>query len=158
MPNRPAPEAGIERQIKLIGRVLLDRDARGRGLRVVNEHVDAAERFHGFIDYVLHHGLVVRAGVHVSLHDEHLDAVQALQLLLRVLKLFHVAARDNEVRALLGVRGSDAVADGAAGLAVLQDGSARAGDDRGLTSQKTHVKNLLKIRPVRIAERCVQIC
>lgn len=56
------------------------------------------------------------------------------------LELGDVAAGDNEVRALLGKSDIDAVTDGASG-AVLKRGLAAAGDDHGLTSEKSHIKS-----------------
>ena len=69
----------------------------------------------------------------IGLHGQHLDAVEAFQLLLGCFQLLDIAACDDEVRALLGVCGGDAVADGAA-APILQDSAPCAGNDGGFTS------------------------
>ena len=114
-----------------------ERDAGSRGLRVVDQHVDATELLDGGVDDCLHGRLVVGTGAHVGGDGKHLDAVGGLEPFLGVLELLHVAAGDDEVGALLGVCRGNAVADGA-GLAVLERGETAARDDCGLTFQKTH--------------------
>lgn len=54
--------------------------------------------------------------------------------------LSNVAAGNDEVCALLGKCYIDAVTDGASGT-VLKRGLAAAGDDYGLTSEKSHTKS-----------------
>ena len=126
-------EAGIHGQIKVLSGVGGQGHAGGGGLGVVDEHIDTAEGLDGLVDDMLHHGLVVAAGGHVGLDREHPDAVEPLQLLLGVLQLLYVAAGDDQVHALLGEGGGNAVADGAAALAVAEDGPAGAGNDGDLT-------------------------
>ena len=112
--------------------------ARGGSLCVVDHSVDAAKLFDGLIDNVLNHGLVVLTSRNVCLHGQHLDAVFSLEALLGILELGHVAAGDNEVRALFGKRDIDAIADGSS-AAVLERRLAAAGYDHGLSVKQSHV-------------------
>ena len=115
-------EAGVDGQIELLGGVFGQRHTGGRSLRIVDEHLNAAEGIDSLLD---------RADI--GLHGQHLDAVEAFQLLLGCFQLLDIAACDDEVRALLGVCGGDAVADGAA-APILQDSAPCAGNDGGFTS------------------------
>ena len=79
------------------------RHAGSRSLRVVDEHVDAAEGIVDLLHRVLDDlfGFLIRVDVR---HDgQHLDAVETLQLLLGVEQLLLVAAGDGQVRAFLGI-------------------------------------------------------
>ena len=138
-------QARVDGQIELVGGVVGQGNAGSGGLSVVHQHVDAAELLDGQIHHILHHRFVVGARVHVGGHAEHLDAELGLQLLLGRLQLLHVAAGDDQVRALLGIGGGDAVSDGT-GAAVLQCREAGAGDDGGLTFEKTHGASLVEWR------------
>ena len=113
--------------------MLGQRHAGGRSLCIVDEHLNAAEGIDGLLDHICHGGLVVAARADIGLHGQHLDAVEAFQLLLGGFQLLDIAACDDEVRALLGVCGGDAVADGAA-APILQDSAPCAGNDGGFTS------------------------
>ena len=79
-----------------------DGHARGTGLSVVDDGVDATELLDGLVDNVLYDGLVVLAGRNIGLNRQNLDAVLSLERLLGGLELGDVAAGDDEVRALLG--------------------------------------------------------
>ena len=133
-------QTGVNGQVKLIHGVVGDGHARGTGLGVVDDGVDATELLDGLVDNVLHDGLVVLAGGDIGLNRENLDAVLGLKRLLGSLELSNVTTGDNEVRAFLGKSDIDAVADGAS-RAVLKRGLAAAGDDHGLTSEKSHTKS-----------------
>lgn len=91
-----------------------DGHARGAGLGVVDDGVDAAELLNRLVDNVLYDGLVVLTGRNIGLNRQNLDAVLSLERLLGGLELGDVAAGDDEVRALLGKSDIDAVADGPA--------------------------------------------
>lgn len=136
-------QAGIEGEVEVLGGVIGQRHAGSARLGVVDEHIDAAERLDGLVDDVLDDGLVVSAGGHVGLNRQDLHAVETLDLLLGVLQLLHVASGDDDVGALLGVGGDNAIADGAAALSVAQNRTAAAGDDGGLIRQKSHGDPLL---------------
>ena len=133
-------QARVNGQVKLVHSVVGDGHARGAGLGVVDDGVDAAELLNRLVDNVLYDGLVVLTGRNIGLNRQNLDAVLSLERLLGGLELGDVAAGDDEVRALLGKSDIDAVADGASG-AVLERGLAAAGDDHGLTSEKSHTKS-----------------
>ena len=133
-------QTGVNGQVKLIHGVVGDGHTRGAGLGVVDDGVDAAELLNGLVDDVLDDGLVVLTSRDIGLNRQNLDAVLGLEGLLGGLELGDVAAGDNEVRALLGKSDIDAVTDGASG-AVLKRGLAAAGDDHGLTSEKSHTKS-----------------
>ena len=133
-------QTGVNGQVKLIHGVVGDGHARGAGLSVVNDGVDATELLNRLVDNVLHDGLVVLTGGDIGLNRKNLNAVLSLERLLGGLELGNVAAGDDEVRALLGKSDIDAVTDGASG-AVLERGLAAAGDDHGLTSEKSHTKS-----------------
>lgn len=126
-------ETRVDSKVELVHRVVGNGHARGGSLRVVDHGVDAAELFDGLIDNVLNHGLVVLTSRNVCLHGQHLDAVFSLEALLGILELGHVAAGDNEVRALFGERDIDAIADGSS-AAVLERRLAAAGHDHGFPS------------------------
>ena len=113
--------------------MLGQRHAGGRSLCIVDEHLNAAEGIDSLLDHICHSGLVVAARADIGLHGQHLDAVEAFQLLPGCFQLLDIAACDDEVRALLGVCGGDAVADGAA-APILQDSAPCAGNDGGFTS------------------------
>ena len=117
-----------------------DGHTRSAGLSVVDDGVDATELLNRLVDNVLHDGLVVLTSRDIGLNRQHLDAVLRLEGLLGGLELGNVAAGNDEVSALLGKCDIDAVADGASG-AVLKRGLAAAGDDYGLTSEKSHIKS-----------------
>ena len=107
------------------------RHAGGRSLRVVDEHVDAAEGIVDLLHRVLDDlfGFLIRVDIR---HDgQHLDAVETLQLLLGVEQLLLVAAGDGQVRAFLGISRRHAVAD--------RFCLAAAGDDGDLARENTHV-------------------
>ena len=133
-------QARVNGQVKLVHGVIGNGHARGAGLSVVDDGVDATELLNRLVDNVLHDGLVVLAGGDISLNRQNLDAVLSLKRLLGSFELGDVTTGDNEVRALLGKSDIDTVADGASG-AVLERGLAAAGDDHGLTSEKSHTKS-----------------
>lgn len=118
-------QTGVNGQVKLIHGVIGNGHARGAGLSVVDDGVDATELLNRLVDNVLHDGLVVLAGGNIGLNRQNLDAVLSLERLLGSLELGDVAAGDDEVRALLGKSDIDAVADGAGGT-VLERGLAAA--------------------------------
>ena len=117
-----------------------DGHTRGTGLSVVDDGVDATELLNRLVDNVLDDGLVILTSRDIGLNRQNLDAVLGLEGLLGSLELGNVAAGNNEVCALLGKSDIDAVTDGASG-AVLERGLAAAGDDHGLTSEKSHTKS-----------------
>jgi len=125
-------QARIQGQVELLGGVLGQRDAGSRGLCVVDQHLNAAKGVNGLLHYILHGGFVVAAGAHIGLHRQHLDAVLALQLLLGLFQLFHIAAGDHKVCTLFCVGRSNAVSNGTA-AAILQDCAPCTGDECGLT-------------------------
>ena len=133
-------QTGINGQVKLIHGVVGDGHARGAGLSIVDDGVDAAELLNGLVDDVLNNGLVVLTSRDIGLNRQNLDAVLGLEGLLGSLELGNVATGNDEVCALLGKSDIDAVTDGASG-AVLKRGLAAAGDDHGLTSEKSHTKS-----------------
>ena len=133
-------QTGINGQVKLIHGVIGDGHARGAGLSIVDDGVDAAELLNGLVDDVLDDGLVVLTGRNIGLNGQNLNAVLGLERLLGGLELGDVAAGDDKVCALLGKCDIDAVADRASGT-VLKRGLAAAGDDHGLTSEKSHTKS-----------------
>ena len=130
-------QTGIQCEIELLGGMVSQRNAGCGSLRVVNQHVDAAEGVNRLFDDIVHNSLVVRAVIHVRLHAHHLHAIEAFQFFLRVGQLLHVAARDDQIRAFLGVSGRNAVANRTA-AAVAELRIARAGNNRRLSCQKTH--------------------
>ena len=134
-------QTGINGQVKLIHGVIGDGHARGAGLSIVDDGVDAAELLNSLVDDVLDDGLVVLTSRNIGLNRQNLDAVLGLEGLLGSLELGNVATGNDEVCALLGKSDIDAVADGAS-RAVLKRGLAAAGDDHGLTSEKSHIKVL----------------
>ena len=115
--------------------------ARGAGLSVVDDGVDATELLNRFVDDVLDDGFVVLTSRDIGLNRQNLNAVPRLERLLGSLELGDVAAGNDEVCALLGKSDIDAVADGASG-AVLKRSLAAAGDNHGLASEKSHKKVL----------------
>lgn len=133
-------QAGVNGQVKLVHSVVGDGHTRGTGLSVVDDGVDATELLNRLVDNVLHDGLVVLTGRNIGLNRQNFDAVLSLKRLLGSLELGDVAAGDDEVCALLGKCDIDAVADGSSG-AVLERGLAAAGNDHGLTSEKSHTKS-----------------
>ncbi len=133
-------QTGVNGQVKLIHGVIGNGHARGAGLSVVDDGVDAAELLNGLVDDVLDDSLVVLTSRNIGLNRQNLDTVLGLEGFLGGLELGDVAASDDEVCALLGKSDIDAVADGASG-AVLKRGLAAAGNDHGLTSEKSHTKS-----------------
>ena len=87
-------EAGIDRQVELIGRVFSKGNARSRSLRVVDEHINATEFFNGLIDDILYGCSIVVASAHVCLDREHFDAVETFELFFRIFKLLNVKPCD----------------------------------------------------------------
>jgi hypothetical protein len=130
-------EPRIDSQIELVERVIGQRDAGRGGLGVVHEHVDPSERLDGLLHDVPDGRLVVPVRAHVGLHRQDADAVEPFQLFLGRFEFLDVAACNRQIRALLGVSGRDAVADGA-DAAVLETGFAAAGDNRCLALQDSH--------------------
>lgn len=126
--------------VKLVHSVVGDSHTRGAGTGVVDDGVDAAELLNRLVDNVLDNGLVVQTSRDIGLNRQNLDTVLGLEGFLGSLELGNVAAGNDEVCALLGKSDIDAVADGASG-AVLKRGLAAAGDDHGLTSEKSHTKS-----------------
>ena len=78
-----------------------DGHARGAGLSIVDDGVDAAELLNGLVDDVLDDGLVILASRDIGLNRQNLDTVLGLERLLGGLELGDVAAGDDEVRTLL---------------------------------------------------------
>ena len=133
-------QARINGQVKLVHSMVGDCHARGTGLSVVDDGVDATELLNRLVDNVLHDSLVVLAGGDIGLNRQNFDAVLSLERLLGSLEFSNVTTGDDEVRALLGKSDIDTVADGAS-RAVFKRGLAAAGDDHGLTSEKSHTKS-----------------
>ena len=106
-------------------------------LRVVDKHLDAAKALNSLAHNLFCDGLVVGAGVHIGGNAQHLNAIQALQLFFGCLEFCHVAAGDDQVRALFGICGGNTVANGSA-ASVLQRGATGARDNDGFTSEKSH--------------------
>ena len=134
-------ETGVDGEVELLGRVLLDAHARGARLRVVDHGVDATELGDSLVDNVLHDGLVILSGRDICLNGQDLDAVLGLERLLGRLELSHVAPGNDEIGALLRERDIDAVAD-RTGAAVLERGLSTACDDNRLSLEKSHCDSL----------------
>ena len=135
-------EAGVDGEIELLGGVVGERNARRGRLRVVHEEINAPELGHRLVDDALRNRLVVGGRVDICLRGQHFDAVSALELLLRGVEFLLVAAGDDKVRAFLGERRGDAVADRSGG-AVLQCREAGTCDDGGLSTVEAHGSSLL---------------
>ena len=93
-------QTGVNGQVKLIHGVIGDGHARGAGLSIVDDGVDAAELLNGLVDDVLDNGLVVLTGRDIGLNRQNLDAALGLEGLLGSLELGNVAAGNDEVCAL----------------------------------------------------------
>ena len=115
-------QAGVDGLVKLLLGVLGQGDAGGRVLGVVDQKVDAAQG----VRRLLHHGR------HLLLHAA---IGLAGQLLLGVVQLLGVPAGDDQIAALLGEGGGQAVADAAA--------LAAAGDNRYSAVKLTHIVSSL---------------
>ena len=135
-------EAGVDGEVELLGGVVGERNARRGRLRVVHKEVNAPELGHRLVNNALRNRLVVGGRVDVCLRGQHLDAVSALELLLRGVEFLHVAPGDDEVCALFGERCGDAVADRSGG-AVLERRKASARDDGRLSTVEAHGSSLL---------------
>ena len=107
-------------------------DTGGRCLCVVDEHVNVPEGVHCLLYHIFHNGGIVRTGVHVSLHCQNMNAVQAFQFFLGSVQLLCVPSGDDQIGTFFGIGGGNAIADGAA-AAIGKYGAACAGDDSGLT-------------------------
>ena len=124
-------QAGVDGLVKLLLGVLGQGDAGGRVLGVVDQKVDAAQG----VRRLLHQGRHLLLHAAIGLAGQHLHAVEPLQLLLGVVQLLGVPAGDDQIAALLGEGGGQAVADAAA--------LAAAGDNRYSAVKLTHIVSSL---------------
>ena len=132
-------QTGVDRQIKLLCGVVCQRDTGGRCLCVVDEHVNVPEGVHCLLYHIFHNGGIVRTGVHVSLHCQNTNAVQAFQFFLGSVQLLCVPSGDDQIGTFFGIGGGNAIADRTAS-AVAEHSSAGTGDNGGFVGQETHNK------------------
>ena len=104
----------------------------GGCLGIVDQHINAAEGSNRLLHNRRSRGSIVSASGNIRLHGQHLDAVQTLQLLLGIHELLHITAGDNDVGALLGIGGGNAIANGTR-LAVFQYGATTTCDQNCFT-------------------------
>ena len=69
------------------------------------------EGVHCLLYHIFHNGGIVRTGVHVSLHCQNMNAVQAFQFFLGSVQLLCVPSGDDQIGTFFGIGGGNAIAD-----------------------------------------------